>query len=309
MNTNSETHGGLDNGDHDMSHPTDHDQQSDESAHLMRDGDRNHRPVVHFAAAALRRIAAERHLMWAMDPMMERDEKMMHLQIAVDLGSVEAPLHFAFAAMHDDSNEEGRRVVEEMIALGVKRGDPNTYAFLAADLYRGQLLRFSKRDDPEVLRKYVRLIRATDSDLCTGIAYLRGFAGRLDPDVAVRYFRRAAEAGNAEAQFKMFWSYSGVFGGKGSPNPEQRAAWLLAAANNGHAEAQAIMGSISENGRIPGFVTHPEDAIGWYIKGAMGGSVRAYDNLVRLGIVAPEPELESKCPPTETGDEPGEDEP
>ena len=90
-------------------------------------------------------------------------------------------------------------------------------------------------------------------------AYERG-----DHDAALRGYRRAAEQGNAEAQFSLGFMY---YRGEGVPEDDTEAArWLDRSAEQGHARAQYILGIMYEYGR--GVPQNDAEAARWYHRAA-----------------------------------------
>ena len=92
-----------------------------------------------------------------------------------------------------------------------------------------------------------------------GAAYERG-----DYDAALRGYRRAAEHGNAEAQFSLGFMY---YRGEGVPEDDTEAArWLGRSAEKGHARAQYILGIMYEYGK--GVPQNDAEAARWYHRAA-----------------------------------------
>ncbi|HTY69927.1 MAG TPA: tetratricopeptide repeat protein [Alphaproteobacteria bacterium] len=102
---------------------------------------------------------------------------------------------------------------------------------------------------------------------------------QLDPVDAARWYTRAAEKNNADAQFALANAYSI---GRGVPvNPQQAIKWLTRAADNGHVTAMMSLAGMYETGI--GQPRNPEMAAEWTRRAAMAGSVNAlYLYAVRL---------------------------
>ena len=77
---------------------------------------------------------------------------------------------------------------------------------------------------------------------------------------AVRWYRLAAEQGNAEAQSKLGAMY---YLGDGVPEDDAEAVrWFQMAAEQGHAEAQTILGLMYAKGE--GVPEDDAEAVRWY---------------------------------------------
>lgn len=101
-------------------------------------------------------------------------------------------------------------------------------------------------------------------------------AGRYAEAVAL--FTKAADQGNAEAQFTVGLMYSGGLGTRSDPT--LGLAWMRKAADQGHATAQYFLARIYETGKLV-----PKDmavAIEWYRKSAALGNEDAKQRLAEL---------------------------
>ena len=88
---------------------------------------------------------------------------------------------------------------------------------------------------------------------------------------AVKWFHKAVEQGDAEAQYKLAVCY-----GKGegvAKDAAEAAKWYLKAAEKGHAQAQNALGACYQQG--DGVPRDAEDAVKWYRKAADQGFVEA----------------------------------
>ncbi len=86
-----------------------------------------------------------------------------------------------------------------------------------------------------------------DVQIQVAIMYLRGTYGApQDHATAAAWFRRAAEQGDARAQFDLGVMYNI---GKGVPHDDAAAAWSRKAAEQGHGFAQHSVGLMYFNGR------------------------------------------------------------
>lgn len=125
--------------------------------------------------------------------------------------------------------------------------------------------------------KWYRL--AADNDLVDAQVRLAELylLGRLEggAELAAQWFERAAEAGNATAQFQLGLLY---LEGKGvDVNPEFAARWFELAAEQGHVAAQNNIGSLYESGR--GVEQSYARAFEWYERAAKQNDLFAQNNL------------------------------
>jgi TPR repeat protein len=109
-----------------------------------------------------------------------------------------------------------------------------------------------------------------------GKVYFNGFAGvRKDNVEAFKWFYRAAEDGNVEAQFTVGMMY---MHGKGiQRNYHLAYIWLRRAAKYGLAEAQNTLAFLLESGK--GGTKSPSEAIHWYERAANQHHIGAQFNL------------------------------
>lgn len=105
-----------------------------------------------------------------------------------------------------------------------------------------------------------------------GEMYLAGEVVPEDSNEANKWFQRAAENGNAEAQYIYSLSFD-----EGSPDEEK---WLRLAAEQGHEQAQNNLGLMYEYGK--GVPQNYEKAIRWYLPAAERGQAWAQSSLGRL---------------------------
>jgi len=89
------------------------------------------------------------------------------------------------------------------------------------------------------------------------------------------WYRRAAEAGHAGAQFNLGVCYSN--GDGVAKDAEQAASWFRRAAEAGHADAQFNLGCCYANG--DGVAKDAEQAVSWYRRAAEAGYATAQFNL------------------------------
>ena len=117
-----------------------------------------------------------------------------------------------------------------------------------------------------------------------GAAYDHGRAGfPLDPVRAVAWYRRAAEAGLAEAQFNLAHCLAT---GNGTPRDDAEAlAWMLKAAEQDLASAQYLVGVMLLEG-IGGDADRGR-AVRWLERAALNGNSDAASLLERLRDIEP----------------------
>ncbi|MGD8590454.1 MAG: tetratricopeptide repeat protein [Chromatiales bacterium] len=115
----------------------------------------------------------------------------------------------------------------------------------------------------------------------------------INPDQLIAYTRlkKAAEKGNAEAQFELGRIYGN---GDGVPQDYQVAiAWLEKAATQNHAKAQESLGSIYANG--VGVKQDFSTARSWYMQAARNGSGSAQylmATMFRFGLFESEVDMD-----------------
>lgn len=94
---------------------------------------------------------------------------------------------------------------------------------------------------------------------------------QLDVQEAARWYQRAADKNNADAQFALANAYSI---GRGVPvNPQDAMKWLTRAGNNGHVTAMMSLAGLYETGVAE--VRDPAKAADWTLRAARAGSVNA----------------------------------
>jgi hypothetical protein len=108
-----------------------------------------------------------------------------------------------------------------------------------------------------------------------GNMYANGQGVPKDDQQAVAWFRKAAEQGNDRAQFSLGLMYDN---GQGVPKDEQQAAaWHRKAAEQGNDRAQVNLGLMYANGQ--GVPKDEQQAVAWFRKAAEQGNAMAQFNL------------------------------
>ncbi|MCL2760801.1 MAG: tetratricopeptide repeat protein [Desulfuromonadales bacterium] len=111
-----------------------------------------------------------------------------------------------------------------------------------------------------------------------GQMYASGQGVDKNYDEAAKWFRKAAEQGNAEAQNslgKMYASGQGV-----DKNDAEAVKWFRKAAEQGNMEAQYNLGAMYEKGQ--GAARNGEEAVKWYSEAAEQGDVKAQYTLGQM---------------------------
>ena len=103
-----------------------------------------------------------------------------------------------------------------------------------------------------------------------GFCYERGYSVEHDYSKAVKWYLKAAENENAEAQYSLGWYFeNGIVG----QDEYEAVKWYQKAAENGHADAQYDLGRCFENGT--GVNQDAFTAVEWYQKAAGNGNAQA----------------------------------
>jgi len=103
---------------------------------------------------------------------------------------------------------------------------------------------------------------------------------------AMRWYERAAKAGNARAQFYLGMLYEQ--GGRGKPDPQAAITWFTKAAGQGHRQAQLKLGLLYYQGphqgpgQNTGIEQNYEEAAKWFEKAAAQSSSQATYNLALM---------------------------
>lgn len=125
-------------------------------------------------------------------------------------------------------------------------------------------------------------------------------APRDEPSVEqVTQTRTGAAAGNAHAQFML-----GMMNmmGKGMPaNPQEGATWLTKSAEQGHTQAQFILG-LAYGTDAMGLAVDKDKARHWLGKAAEGGNPKAAEALTMLDNAGPSEDIETLAQKADAGD-------
>lgn len=119
---------------------------------------------------------------------------------------------------------------------------------------------------------------AGDAQFRVGRAFITGEGVPKDAAEAVRWYRMAAEQGNADAQYDLGLMYKD---GEGvTRDPVEAARWWRMAAEQGNAEAQFLLGMAYLFGK--GVPKDPAEAVRWLRKAAEQGHVQAQQALTLM---------------------------
>ena len=145
---------------------------------------------------------------------------------------------------------------------------------LREEAYQSGRLLIHKKGNPAQIKQGIsQLKQAADeghSEACAALGkiYLEGRQVRKNTQVAQRYLHQAAEKGSVEAAFNLGLLY--LSGKGGIPrNESQGAHWIIWAADEGMAQAQAVLADLYREGR--GVAVHDKRAASYYQKAAAQG--------------------------------------
>ena len=104
-----------------------------------------------------------------------------------------------------------------------------------------------------------------DAQYYLGLCYYRGEGIKQNYEDAVKWYRKAADQGNANAQYRLGYCYEH---GEGVPlDYEEAVKWYRKAAEQGYGDAQYKLGFCYEN------TLEYDEAVEWYRKAAEQGNV------------------------------------
>jgi len=137
------------------------------------------------------------------------------------------------------------------------------------------------RDYAEALRWYRKAADLGNAAACgrIGVMYYTGDGVRQDYDEALRWLRKSAELGSPEAAGTVGWMYEHGTGVR--ENYAEAAKWYRIAAEKGHEPSRINLGYMYESGI--GVQRDTAEAMKWYRLAAEQGSPYAKDRLRALG--------------------------
>jgi len=168
-----------------------------------------------------------------------------------------------------DRSFEATQVADSDFASKAREDDLAAYA--AAE----------KADTVEAHQSYLagcvgnRCAKSADAQVSLGLMYRDGRGVEKDEREAVKWFRKAADQGNANGQWKLGGMYDG---GRGVERDDREAAqWYRKAAEQGQVDAQHNLGVMYDEGR--GVERDDRQAVHWYRKAAEQGLGDSENNL------------------------------
>lgn len=114
-----------------------------------------------------------------------------------------------------------------------------------------------------------------------GVCYQYGDGVEPDAQIAFEWYRKAAESGNAFAQYMMGEYYHEGTDGVVEPDAQTAFEWYKKAAENGNAFAQSMMGEYYHEGTDGMVEPDAQTAFEWYRKAAENGNAFAQYWLAR----------------------------
>lgn len=150
-----------------------------------------------------------------------------------------------------------------------------TSAVAFADIEQAQIA-FKKGDHEGAIKEFTALGNAGNisAQLILGALYSKGGVIPRDDTAAAEWFQRAAQQGNADAQFRLASLYESS---QLTQNYPQATLWYHKAAQQGSANAQVRLGHIYSRGL--GLKQDYNEAILWYGKAALQGNAEAQHSL------------------------------
>lgn len=173
--------------------------------------------------------------------------------------------------------EQGPVLDPQALLALAEQGDKRAAFLLGSHFASG---RHGVRDDSEAVRWFRRAAGdgLAEAQYNLGVMYASGRGVPRDFAEAARWYRKAAEQGLAEAQFNLGTLY-GL--GRGVPRDDAAAAtWLRKAARRGVARAQYNLGALHEHGR--GVRRDGHQALEWYRLAAEQGFAPARERHAAL---------------------------
>lgn len=119
-----------------------------------------------------------------------------------------------------------------------------------------------------------------EAQIMLGCCYENGKGVEKDYSETIKWYRMAAKQGNAEAQFKLAVLYSEK-DVNGQANHQEEVKWYRLAAKQGHAQAQLLLGLCFYFG--DGVEKNMDEALKWIRLSASQGNKDAKDALRTLG--------------------------
>ncbi len=165
----------------------------------------------------------------------------------------------------------------DAVRAQAQKGVPGALTALGTAYASGQGV---PQDYAKALQYYRQAAAANDAlaQYNIGLLYEMGRGVPQDLPGAVRFYLQAAKQGVAQAEFNVANMYAD---GRGvAPDPFEAALWYRQAAEKGLAEAQFNLGLAYELGR--GVIRNPDQARTWYQAADSQGFARAHAQLASL---------------------------
>ena len=174
---------------------------------------------------------------------------------------------------------------EQSEISGTLKSSTDKYASLSASQLINMGVEANKRGNySEEYQCYLKALEINENNKYAqynlGVCYYYGRGVTQDYYEAVKWYRKAAEQGDAYAQRNLGGCY---YDGQGVTQDYYEAVkWYRKAAEQGNANAMSWMGYIFENGE--GVTKDLQEAIRWYKLGAEKGEDFSKKALERLGV-------------------------
>ena len=171
------------------------------------------------------------------------------------------------------AEEEARRKAEEEARRKVEEAKEAN--IIGVNFYYGK--NGKKQSYTEAVKWYRKAAEQGDADAQhnLGWMYERGCGVEQSDTEAVIWYRKAAEQGNAYAQYNLGGMYEYGYGVEQSDS--EAVKWFRKAAEQGNADAQYHLGAMYYDGR--GVEQSDTEAVRWYRKAAEQGASNAQYNL------------------------------
>lgn len=165
----------------------------------------------------------------------------------------------------------------EALRRDARAGDADAQSMLLLEYIFLGVRGFFEKDYDEAMRWYRKAAEQGDASAKNylGDMYANGHGVAQDYGEAIRWYRESAERGNATGQLTLGNMY---FGGEGvAQDYAESAQWYRKSAEAGMASAQFNLGMLYNNGWGVPQVYH--EAVRWYRRAAEQGNTRAQFNL------------------------------
>ena len=167
-------------------------------------------------------------------------------------------------------SEADRKLLAQLRAVA-ERGDAQSQFELGCAFFSGSL--GVAKDEAEAVKWFRKAAEqgSADAQCNLGFCYAKGDGVAKDEAEAVKWFRKAAEQGDAQAQCNLGAAY---YSGQGvAKDVEEAGKWTRKAAEQGNSLAQLKLGLGYEDG--VGVAKDYGEAVKWYRKAAEQGSAVA----------------------------------